>query len=139
MSAQEEMSNRVDLGFVSIHLVKANVVCVDCVLEESISVERGIKIIETIRSLVGNEHHGIIINAATLYTPSKEFFKFILSQRSPEKDKLMARAIVTTNPAARLDGKNFINFFKPITPTKLFSTIDEAVRWIEPHLGHAIK
>ncbi|HKC67151.1 MAG TPA: hypothetical protein VKG26_02895 [Bacteroidia bacterium] len=139
MSAQEEMSNRVDLGFVSIHLVKANIVCVDCILEESISVERGIKIIETIRSLVGNEPHGIIINAATLYTPSKEFFKFILSQRSPEKDKLMARAIVTTNPAARLDGKNFINFFKPITPTKLFSTIDEAVKWIEPHLGHAIK
>ena len=137
MSAQEEMSNRVDLGFVSIHLVKANIVCVDCVLEESISVERGIKIIETIRSLVGNELHGIIINAATLYTPSKEFFKFILSQRSPEKDKLMARAIVTTNPASRLDGKNFINFFKPLTPTKLCFTIDEAIDWVESHLNKA--
>ncbi|MFI5141341.1 MAG: hypothetical protein ACHQII_03195, partial [Bacteroidia bacterium] len=107
MSAQEEMSHKIDLGFVSIHLIKANIVCVDCILEESIGVERGIKIIETIRSLVGNEPHAIIINVSTLYTPSKEFFKFILSQRSPEKDKLMARAIVTTNPASRLDGKNF--------------------------------
>lgn len=139
MSAQEEMSHRVDLGFVSIHLLKANIVCVDCVLEDSISVEKGIKIIETIRFLVGDEPHAIIINASTLYTPSKEFFKFILSQRSPEKDKLMARAIVTTNPAARLDGKNFINFFKPITPTKLFSTIDEALEWIEPYLSKPIK
>jgi len=137
MSAQEKMSHRVDLGFVSIHLIKANIVCVDCMVEESISVERGIKIIETIRSLAGNEPHAIIVNMATLYTPSKEFFKFILSQRSPEKDKLMARALVTTNPASRLDGKNFINFFKPITPTKLFSTVDEAIAWIEPHLNKA--
>jgi|GEM_PF-1659434 len=137
MSAQEEMSNRVDLGFVSIHLIKANIVCVDCISEESISVDKGIKIIETIRSLVGNEPHAIIINFASLYTPSKEFFKFILSQRSPEKDKLMARAIVTTNPASRLDGKNFINFFKPLTPTKLCFTIDEAIDWVESHLNKA--
>jgi hypothetical protein len=139
MSAQEEMSNRVDLGFVSIHLIKTNIVCVDCLLEEAVSVDRGIKIIETIRSLVGNQPHAIIVNISTLYTPSREFFKFILSQRSPEKDKLMARAIVTTNPASRLDGKNFINFFKPLTPTKLFSTVEEAVSWIEPHLNKQIK
>lgn len=137
MSAQEEMSNRVDLGFVSIHLIKANIVCVDCVLEEAVSLDRGIKIIETIRALVGNEPHAIIVNIGSLYTPSKEFFKFILSQRSPEKDRLMARALVTTNPASRLDGKNFINFFKPLTPTKLCSTIEEAVDWVEAHLNKA--
>jgi hypothetical protein len=137
MSAQEEMSNRVDLGFVSIHLIRANIVCVDCILEEAVSVERGIKIIETIRSLVGNQPHAIIVNIASLYTPSKEFFKFILSQRSPEKDKLMARVLVTTNPASRLDGKNFINFFKPLTPTKLCYTVDEAIEWITPHLSKA--
>ncbi|HTA60965.1 MAG TPA: hypothetical protein VK835_00855 [Bacteroidia bacterium] len=137
MSAQEELSNRIDLGFVSVYLIKPHIVCVDCQIEEAVSVDRGIKIIETIRSMAGNEPHAIIVNIGSLYTPSKEFFKFILSQRSPEKDKLMARAIVTTNPASRLDGKNFINFFKPLTPTKLFSTIEEAIEWIDPHLNQA--
>jgi hypothetical protein len=59
----------------------------------------------------------------------------MISQRSPEKDSLLARAIVTTNMASRIEAQNFINAYKPLTPTKLFSTIEEAITWLEPQLS----
>jgi hypothetical protein len=58
----------------------------------------------------------------------------MISQRSHEKDNLLARAIVTTNMASRIEAQNFINAYKPLTPTKMFSTIEEAIAWLEPQL-----
>ena len=138
MSAQKKILEKIDLGFVSLSLIKPNIVCVDCLIEETIDVEKGIKILEAFKSLVNTETpHASIINISNLYAPSKEFYKFIVSQRSPEKDNLIARGIVATNPASRLDAQNFINFFKPLTPTKLFSKLEEALSWIEPQLPKA--
>ena len=134
MSAQQKITQKIDLGFVALSLIKPRIICVDSLIEETITVEKGIQILEAVKILSGNEPYATIINVSDLYTPSKEFFKFIVSQRTAEKDNFMARAIVTTNPASRLDAQNFINFFKPLTPTKLFSTIDEAIAWIEPQL-----
>ena len=131
MSAQKKMLRKIDLGFVSIYLVKSNIICIDCLIEEVVNVEKGIQIIDGIKQLVGDIPHATIINSSNLYAPSKEFFKFIISQRTPEKDQIIARAIVTTNPASRIESQNFINFYKPLTPTKLFSTIEDAIAWIE--------
>jgi len=135
MSAQKKMLRKIDLGFVSLSLVKSNIVCIDCLVEEIVNVEKGIQIIEGIKQLVGDLPHATIINSSDLYAPSKEFFKFIISQRTAEKDHIIARAIVTTNPASRIESQNFINFYKPLTPTKLFSTIEDAIAWIEPQFN----
>jgi hypothetical protein len=134
MSALKKTVGKIDLGFVSIELIKPHIVCITTLTEEVVSVENGIKIIEEIKGLVGNTPHATILNFGDLFSPSKEFFKFIVSQRSPEKDNIVARGIVSGNLARRIEAQNFINFFKPLTPTKLFSTIDEAIAWIEPQL-----
>jgi hypothetical protein len=134
MSALKKTVQKIDLGFVSIHLIKPNIVCVTTLTEEEISVEMGIKIIDEIKGLVGDIPHATILNFGDLFSPSKEFYKFIVSQRSVEKDNLIARGIVSGNLARRIEAQNFIGFFKPLTPTKLFSTIDEAIAWIEPQL-----
>jgi len=135
MSAVKKTVQKIDLGFVSIELIKPQIVCVSILVEDIISVEKGIKLLEGIKTLVGNTPHATIINSSDLYTPSKEFFKFIVSQRTAAKDNIIARAIVTTNMASRIDSQNFIGFFKPLTPTKIFSTIEEAVTWIELQLS----
>ncbi|MEO8760940.1 MAG: hypothetical protein ABI388_06745 [Bacteroidia bacterium] len=134
MPSQHKITQKIELGFVTLSLIKPNIICVDTLIEESINVDKGIQILEAVKALSGNQPYATIINVSDLYAPSKDFFKFIVSQRSAEKDNIVARAIVTTNPASRLDGQNFINFFKPLTPTKLFSTIDEAIAWLEPQL-----
>ncbi len=134
MSTQKKRIQKIDLGFVAVSLLKPNIICINCLIEEIINVEKGIQILESVKAIAGDEKHGTIINISTLYAPSKEFFKFIVSQRNAQKDNIIARAIVTTNPASKLDGQNFINFFKPLTPTKLFSNLDEAVIWVEQAL-----
>lgn len=140
MSAQHKITQKIDLGFVSLFLIKPNIVCVDCLVEELIDVEKGIKILEAFKSLVNTElPHASIINTSDLYAPSKEFFKFIVSQRSPAKDNVVARALVTTNPASRIESQNFINFFKPLTPTKLFTKLEDAIAWTELQLEAAEK
>jgi hypothetical protein len=137
MSAQKKMLRKIDLGFVSLELVRSNIVCINCLVEEIVTVEKGIQIIEGIKQLVGDIPHASIINSADLYAPYKEFFKFIMSQRNAEKDHIIARALVSTNPASRIESQNFISFYKPLTPTKLFSTVEDAIDWIEPQFNKA--
>src|ERR1700741_5432573 len=112
MSAIKKEAKKIDLGFVSIELIRSSIVCITTLTEEVVSVENGIKIIEEIKGLVGSALHGTILNFGDLYSPSKEFYKFIVSQRSAEKDNIIARAMVTTNMARRIEAQNFINFFK---------------------------
>ena len=137
MSALKKEVKKIDLGFVSIELIKPNIVCITTLTEDIVSVENGIKIIDEIKGLVGDIPHATVLNFGNSYSPSKEFYKFIVSQRSAEKDHIVARAIVSNNIARRIEAQNFINFFKPLVPTKLFSTIDEAIGWIEPQLKEA--
>ena len=138
MSALKKTTQQIDLGFVSVNLIKPHIVCITCLKEEVIDVEMGIKILKGIKDLVDNRPYATIINISNLYAPSKEFYKFIVSQRSREKDNIIARGIVTTNMAQKIDAQNFINFFKPLTPTKLFLTIEDAIVWIEPQLSDVI-
>lgn len=125
----------IDLGYISLYLIKPHIICGDYKTEEFINVEKGIKIIEAIKTLVGDSPHAVIVNFSNLYVPFKETFKFLVSERTSEKDKIIARAIVSTNLASRIEVQNFISFFKPHTPTKLFSSVEEAIAWIEPQLA----
>ena len=138
MQSQSKKVEHVDLGFVSISLVKPQIVCITCQEELIIDVANGIKILDGIKTLVGEDKYATIINAKNLYAPANEFYKFIISQRTSEKNNIIARALVTTNIAQRIDSQNFINFFKPLTPTKLFSSIEDAIAWIEPLLNTEI-
>ncbi len=135
MSALKKPKELIDLGFVTIELIRPNIACVNVQNDEIVSVEKGIKILETYKPMIGDIKHATLVNLAGFYPPIKEFYKFILSQRTIEKDNLVARAVVSTNVATRIEWQNFINTYKPLTPTKLFSTIDEAITWIEPQLN----
>lgn len=128
-------SEKTDVGGVSIQLVRPSVVEINVYEEQTISVEKGIKILETLDKLTAGQLYCTIINTSNIYAPSKEFFKFIVSQRTTEKNNVLARAIVTTNPAARIETQNFINSFKPLIETRLFSKIDEAISWLEEKLS----
>ena len=134
MSARRKSKEEINLGFVAIRLIRPNIVSITTLTEDIVSVENGIKIIEEMKGLVGNIPHATILNFGDLFSPSKEFYKFIVSQRSAEKDYIVARALVSSNIARRIEAQNFINFFKPLTPTKLFTTVDEAIVWIESQL-----
>jgi hypothetical protein len=139
MTEPKELKEEIDIGFASIRLIKPAIICVTYLTEDVIDSEKGVQILNAITSLAGSKVFCTIINRSNLYTPCTEHFKFMISQRSPEKDNLLARAIVTTNMASRIEAQNFVNFFKPLTPTKLFPTLEEAITWLEPQLSKVNK
>ena len=135
MSEVKNKPETIDLGFLSVSMIKPNIICVKLKDENQITLDSGIKILEAIKSIVNNGPYTCLIDMADLYVPSNDFFKFIVSQRNREKDYIVARAIVSTNMAQRIDAQNFISLYKPVVPTKLFSEINnEVFDWMDSHL-----
>jgi hypothetical protein len=135
LKEMNEQKEQINLGYVSIYFIKPHIVCSDYKTEEIIDVEKGIKILEGTKCLTGDARFALIVNISDFYTPFKEHFKFMVSQRNLKKDKMIARAIVATNMASRIEMQNFISAYKPLTPTKLFSTVEEALTWLEPQIS----
>lgn len=128
---------KITLSFAELSLLKDNVVIVDYITEEPLNVDKGIQMVESINRITNNRPAAAIHNVGDKYLFSSDNLKFMGSQLSPEKHNYLARAIVTTNPAARIETTNFINLYKPIIPTKLFTTVEAAYQWIEGVLARS--
>jgi len=129
---------KIALSFAEFSLFKDNVVLVDYLNEEPLNVERGIQIVRTINKLTNNQPSAAIHNIGDKYIFTTDALRFMGSQLNAADHNYCARAIVSTNSAARISATNFINLYKPLIPTRLFSEVDEAYAWIETILcrGH---
>ncbi len=68
-------------------------------------------------------HFGSISSEARAYSASLEVY-----------ENAIAKAIIVPNLGQRLVGSFFIKFNRPPAPTRLFSTADEAVTWLNQKL-----
>lgn len=127
--------DKISLSYAEFSLLKDNVVLVDYLTEEPLNVEKGIKLIETINQLTNRKPTAAIHNLGDKYLFSTDALRFMGSQLTTEAHHYVARAIVATNPAARIAANNFINLYKPLIPTRLFTGVDEAVAWVESVLA----
>ncbi|MBS1647803.1 MAG: hypothetical protein JST67_10725 [Bacteroidetes bacterium] len=129
-------TKKIQLDFLSVELVKPQVALLTFTKEMPINVNMGVEAIEAVNSLVGKESYVSILNANNLYVPFNDFLKFILSERKPEKDNVLARALVAFNMAQKLDFQSLISLHKPYVPTKLFSEMnDEVYNWLQAYLA----
>ena len=122
---------KITLSFAEFTLVKDKLVQVDYLNEEPINVERGIQLVETIQKLSNNNPCVVIHNVGDKYIFTTDSLRFMGSQLDTETHKYIARALVSTNPAARIACNNFIKLYKPLVPTKLFSELNAALAWTE--------
>ena len=125
------VQEKITLDFAELTLVKDHVVLVDYTGEEPLNVDKGIQIVESIRSISTNQPVIVIHNVGDKYIFSSEALRFMGSQLNKEEHCYLARAIVTSNSAARIAGNNFIKFHKPLVPTKLFSELEAALTWAD--------
>lgn len=122
---------KITLSFAEFSLLKDNVVQIDYTNENPINVERGIELVQAINKLTHNQPSAAIHNVGDKYIFTTDALRFMGSQLSTDKHHYIARAIVATNPAARISINNFINLYKPLIPTKLFSDLEEAYAWLD--------
>ena len=125
------VQDKITLDFAEISLVKDKIVIVEYLTEDPINVDRGIRMLETVRKISNNEPCAIIHNVGDKYIFTTDALRFMGSQLTTDGHHFLARAIVTTNPAARIASNNFIKFYKPLLPTKLFTETAAAVTWLE--------
>ena len=139
MKSEEDIvlsSKKIEADFVTISFIKPRVVWVNFKKDCTINVETGIKILSNAKQIIGKEDlpYLSLIDLKDLYVPITEFAKLMFGQFSPEKDLLLARAVVSTNLAQRIEMQNFIGLHKPLVPTKLFMHQEEALAWLDFHL-----
>lgn len=89
-------------------------------------------LIEAIGKIGNGKKMKVIIDIHSFNTISDEAKKYSATQESQIYTR--ANAIVIHSLATRLGANFFIRFNKPITPTRVFNTIDEAANWL-----HGIK
>lgn len=126
---------KITLSFAEFSLLKDNVVLIDYLNETPLNVEKGIQLVETINKLTNNQPAAAIHNVDDKYIFTTDQMRFMGSQLNTTDHHYVARAVVATNPAARISVNNFVNLYKPLIPTKLFTEVDEAYAWVESVLA----
>ena len=86
-------------------------------------------IFQHFRMLANGQKYCVLLDASKEVTTSPEARAYVANQeRSSWK---IAFAIVTNTTANKLVGNFFIQFNKPVSPTKLFTNEEAALKWIE--------
>ncbi len=129
--------DKMTLSFAELSLLKENLVVIDYLTDEPLNVEKGIEMLEIVKKLTNNQPSAVIHNIGDKYIFSTDALRFMGSQLTTDSHSYSARAIVATNPAARIAANNFINLYKPLTPTQLFSELEPAISWVEGVLAQA--
>ena len=123
------VQEKIALDFAELTMVKDGVICVDFLSEDALNVEKGIQMVGAIQKLSNNEPCIVIYNVGDKYIFTTEALRFMGSQLNTNEHRYLARAIVSTNPATRIAGNNFIKLYKPLVATKLFSELEAALVW----------
>jgi hypothetical protein len=91
-----------------------------------------LKTIKELVDLMGKIGNGkpvkAIVNIVSFNTISEDAKKYIASEEGQRFTK--ANAIVIHSFATKLGANFFIKFNKPVTPTRVFNSVDEAVKWL---------
>ncbi len=82
---------------------------------------------ETLTSLAQGNKYCILLDAQHQFTTTPESRAFVAKKVSGR----IAFAIVTKSIANRLVGNFFIQFNKPVSPTRLFADEDAAIQWLK--------
>ena len=97
--------------------------------DAEIELEDAIQNHEATCALTNGEKHLVLVDGRSNIGVSKEARAFAAQKR--ENDKRIAEAFIVTSTANKLVGNFYINFNKPAVPTKIFSSEEKALEWLE--------
>jgi hypothetical protein len=81
---------------------------------------------ETTHRLAGNHHVPVLVDARVNHSASRKAQEYAAAQSHTR----LATALVTNNPLTRLLTNIYISVFRPVSPLKLFSSIESAEDWL---------
>ena len=83
---------------------------------------------ERIRDSMNKEKTRVIIDMSAVFEISKEARDYFANERTASIQR--ATALLIGSAVSRIIGNFFLGLNKPITPTKLFTDPQEAIKWL---------
>ncbi|MCW3070417.1 MAG: hypothetical protein JWO44_307 [Bacteroidetes bacterium] len=86
---------------------------------------------EATKILTKNERHLVLVDGRVNLSVSREARNYAASK---DHEGAIASAMIITSTANKLIGNFYINVNKPVIPTKIFSSEEKAIEWLEGFL-----
>ncbi len=83
---------------------------------------------ERIRNSMNKEKTRVIIDMSAVFEISKEARDYFANERTASIQR--ATALLIGSAVSRIIGNFFLGLNKPITPTRLFTDPEEAIKWL---------
>lgn len=126
----------VSAPFADFILMNEGIVHIKFTRSGQLEVEEAKEILRITTQLAENGLHALIYDFNRLSVFFSQEVRAMAQNRNPHSDNLFARAFVTYNLSNKLEVNHFIKYNKPTTPTTIFSSFDQAIRWIKEHQRH---
>lgn len=87
--------------------------------------------------MVGQRRIAVMVDSRDYTHFTEEVREFYASKEAAER--IVAMAIIVSSLPTRLIGNFFIRFNKPLYPTHLFNSEQEATRWLKAFVSEAVE
>lgn len=123
-----EQIDKITTKCATLSLIDKDVILIKINEGAEVDVEESKEMLNASWQLMNNNKYYVIIDARVNITATKEAREWG-STDEPHK-LLLAQAFVVNSTANKLVGNFIIQFHKPKVKTKLFSTVESALKWI---------
>ena len=120
------ISEIIEYEYYAVFLRKDNIVQVQMKDNFECELEDSKKIVESITKVSGDNKYPLLAIYSDFNAFSKEATDFVSKSTATLADALVGNGI-----AFRMVGNFYLNFNKPIRPTRLFNDMESALKWLE--------
>ena len=106
-----------------------NIVSIECRPNSSMSLEDGKVSTKVVGNLVNGHPLPLLCDLTNVVKMSQECRKHFAG---PEHARVFSKcALIVTSPLSKIIGNFFLGANKPLKPTRLFTNVDEGLKWLK--------
>lgn len=123
------MTNTADLRICNLYLREDGILRIDIAEEEAFTLADAMEVVTAAGKLGNDKKMKNLIVVGNFTVPDNEAREYAASEEGSRYK--IADAFVIHSLSQRIVGNFYLNFNKPVRPTKLFKSIEDAERWLE--------
>ncbi len=102
--------------------------CLDMIHSEEAAKEN-IDAYERVRDRLGKEKTRVLVDMRAIKSISRDAREYYANERTASIQR--ATALVIKSPLSRVIANFFMGLNRPLTPTRMFTDVDEAIEWLQ--------
>ncbi len=102
--------------------------CLDTIHSEE-KAKENIDAYERVRNRVGKEKIRVLVDMRAIKGVSRDAREYYANERTASIQR--ATALVIKSPLSRVIANFFMGLNRPLTPTRMFTDVDEAIEWLQ--------